>query len=388
MPDEKERSEQTRASTAPAAIEQSDDREPRFGGSPVIPPPEVFEKARENQPPWYKALAQAYEQFVADPENAVYADPKGRGATIQQTWLVFTLFRLEMYCLLARPLPAASTERITRLVNCSTSDLIDVLKQIHVATGSIAVTVAYHDGKTGHCITVHAYDAQRDRFIYQDPWPARSLLAKENNPAEVDAQPEGTRWSVTAQELERVAFAAFIFPHQWARVQNQNFDLFYEPWTKAEFFRFFHLQRLAQRMEAGHTVGVFAPAAVADKVALLVVYPESGKITRASLRIDDRWIIDNFTLAIDLTKRFVTCFAPMPDAPTYHRISEVLWSLRDPQNMLKARDANPDDSDAMRCVHALMGSVKRASVVTDLATLTVGMGEGDPPHRVLEFDLM
>jgi hypothetical protein len=389
MPDESGRSEQPQESRPPTVTEQAEDAEPRFGGSPIIPSPEVFEQARKNQPAWYRALEQAYEQFVADPERTgVYADPRGRGGTIQQVWLMFTLFRCEMYCLLARPLPAASTERITRLVNCSPSDLIDVLKQIQLAMGSIGVTIAYHDGKTGHCVTVVTYEAKRDRFMYHDPWPARSLLAKENNPAQVDAQPEGTKWSVTAKELERVAFAAFVFPHQWARVQGQDHDLFYETWTKSEFFRFFSLQQLEQRIEAGHTVQVFAPEAFTDTIALLVGYLESGKITRASLRIETRWMIDNFVLAIDLAKSFILCFAPAPDAPTYGKIAEVLWGLRDPRNILKAREANPDESDAIRCVHALMGSVERASVVTDLASLTVETGESDPPNRVLEFHLM
>jgi hypothetical protein len=35
-----------------------------------------------------------------------------------------------------------------------------------------------------------------------------------------------------------------------------------------------------------------------------------------------------------------------------------------------------------------MGSLERASVVTDLASLTVSTGQGDPPIRVLDFHLM
>jgi len=94
------------------------DAEPRFSGMPTTPAPEVFAKARSNNPEWFQLIERAYEQFVAQPENAgVYADPKGSGATIEQIWLVLTLFGIEPYCLLARPLPAASTQRISRLVN-------------------------------------------------------------------------------------------------------------------------------------------------------------------------------------------------------------------------------------------------------------------------------
>jgi hypothetical protein len=377
-------------------MEQPVGAEPRFSGSPVIPSPEVFAQARKNNPPWANILEQAYEQFVAGPGGAgVYADPKGTGATIEQMWMVFTLFGIEMYCLLAQPLPAAaeplpaaSTQRITRLVSRNPEDLIETLKQIQAAAGSLGVTVAYYDGKTGHCIFVRAFDAERDRFIYHDPWPERSLLAKENNPVGIDAQPEGSQWSVTAKELETVVFAAFIFPHQWARIQKQDFDLFYDSWTKSEFFKFFHLQQLEERMEAGHTVRVFAPAAFKGVIALLVGCTQSGKITRVRLNIDSRWMIDNLSLALDLMKSFVMCFAPRPDASTYSEIAAVLRSLRDPQTLLKAKDANPDESQAIRCVHALMGSLEQADVITDLAHLTIRSGDADPPDRVLEYDLM
>lgn len=368
---------------------QPNDSEPVFSGQPEIPSPDVFQKARDSNPAWYKIIEQAYEQFAADPQHAgVYAQPKGRGATIQQTWLVFTLFGIETYCLLARPLPPAATQRITRLVNCSAAELIGTLKSIQAATNTLGVTVAHHDGKTGHCITLKAYDTARDRFIYHDPWPARSLLAAENNAAGVDAQSEGKLWSVTAPELERVVFAAFAFPHQWARAQKQDIDLLYDAWTKSEFFKFFHLRRLDERMEGEYAVRVFAPVAFTDTVAILVGCLDTGRIKHASLQLHTSWLIDNFPLALDLAKSFVTCFAPPPDRATYAEISEVLWSLRDPRNLMKIKDANPDESDAIRCVHALLGALESADVSTDLATLTVGKDPGPPPARFLEFDLL
>src|SRR5262249_35112427 len=137
----------------------------------------------------------------ARPENAgVFANPKSGGATIQQIWLFFSALGVEPYCLLARPLSAASTERITRLVASPAAELAEALETIQTAEGAIYVTLAYHDGQTGHCITITAYDGARDRFIYHDPWPERSLLVREHNAADVDAKPEGTRWSVTRQE--------------------------------------------------------------------------------------------------------------------------------------------------------------------------------------------
>ena len=59
--------------------------EPRFSGMPRTPAPEVFARARKNNPVWYRILEEAYAQFAARLENAgIYADPKSGGATIQQ----------------------------------------------------------------------------------------------------------------------------------------------------------------------------------------------------------------------------------------------------------------------------------------------------------------
>ena len=350
----------------------SNDAEPRFGGMPSTPAPEVFERARRNNPEWARLIERAYAQFAVLPENAgIYADPKGGGATIEQIWLVHTLFGIEPYCLLARPLPTASTKRISRLVNCKAIQIIEALETIQAANGEVNVPLAYHDGKTGHCIRITAYDRGRDRFIYHDPWPERSLLAKENNPAGVDAQPEGNRWSVTAQELERVAFAAFIFPSQWARVQGQDFDIRYDSWKDSEFVKFFRLKQLDERAAGDRTQRTFAPGAFQQDIALEVECDPAGKVRRASLLLTQDWTIGNFMLALDLAKSFMASFAPAPDRNQYDEIAAALWSLRDPRALLKAKDADPNESDGVRCVHAFMGSLERADVVTDFSHVAI-----------------
>jgi len=367
----------------------SNDAEPRFSGMPATPAPEVFEQARRNNPEWYQLVERAYEQFAARPKNVgVYADPKGRGATIEQIWLLLTLFGIEPYCLLARPLPAASIKRISRLVNIKATQIIEALKTIQAATGEVNVPLAYHDGKTGHCIRITACDSERDRFIYHDPWPERSLLAKENNPAGVDAQPEGTRWSVTAQELERVVFAAFVFPSQWARVRGQDFDILYNSWKDSDFFKFFRLKQLDEHAVGEHTQRTFAPGAFQQDIALEVEFNPAGKIKRASLLLTQEWTIANFMLALDLAKSFVASFAPAPDRTRYDEIAAALWSLRDPRALLKAKETDPNESNGVRCVHAFMGSLERASIVTDFGHLSIGGTTHDGrPARVIAVDL-
>ncbi|HSQ10553.1 MAG TPA: hypothetical protein VLN25_08055 [Burkholderiaceae bacterium] len=367
----------------------SNDAEPRFSGMPAAPAPEVFADARRNNPEWFQLVERAYEQFAALPENVgVYADPKGSGATIEQIWLVLTLFGVEPYCLLARPLPAVSTKRISRLVNCKATQIIEALKTIQAVNGEVNVPLAYHDGKTGHCIRITDYDSGRDRFIYHDPWPERSLLAKENNPAGVDAQPDGTRWSVTAQELERVVFAAFAFPSQWARVRGQDFDILVDPWKDSDFFKFFRLKQLDERAVGEHTQRSFAPGAFQQDIALKVECNKVGKIKRASLLLTQDWTIGNFMLALDLAKSFVASFAPAPDRTRYDEIAAALWSLRDPRALLKAKETDPKESDGVRCVHAFMGSLESASIVTDFSHLSIGSTTHDGrPARLIAIDL-
>lgn len=363
--------------------------EPRFSGAPASPAPEVFERVRRDNPAWYQIIERAYAQFAALPENAgIYADPKAGGATIEQIWLVHTLFGVEPYCLLARPLPAASTRRISRLVNCTSAQVVEALKVIQAADGEVNVPLAYHDGRIGHCIRITAYDGERGRFIYHDPWPERSLLAKENNAAGVDAEPEGTRWSVTSQELERVAFAAFVFPSQWARVRGQDFDILYDRWRESGFFTFFRLKELDERAVGDRLQRVFAPAAFQQDIAIEVECNQAGKIKRGSLRLTQDWTIKNFPLALELAKSFVKCFAPAPDKSKFDEIATALWNLRDPRVLIKLKEAGPDESDGVRCVFAFMGSLERADVTTDFGHLAIGGAtQGGRPGRVVDVYL-
>src|SRR5215469_8142069 len=202
-----------------------------FGGVPEMPSPEVFEQARKEQPAWARTMHSAYEEFASRPENlGIYAKPGSKGATIEQTWLVMRFWGAETYCLLVHPVPQKQVTRITRLLRNTAREVVDAMKALQRADGQVNVTTLHYDGKTGHCIIVKSYDEERDRLIYHDPWPLKSLLCKENNLAGVDAQPEGTRWSVTAKELESVLFASLVLPHQWARLQGLKFDLFLNEW--------------------------------------------------------------------------------------------------------------------------------------------------------------
>lgn len=361
-----------------------------FGGVPGIPAPEVFENARKNNPPWAQALEAAYEKFATLPENVgIYAAPKGKGATVEQSWLVFTLFGIAPYCLLARPVPQSQVTRITHLVRYTARELIDALKKIQRGEGQINASTLHYDGKTGHCITVVSYDEQRDRFIYQDPWPLKSLLCAENNMAGVDAQPEGKQWSVSADELERVVFASFVFPHMWARLQGMDFDLMFDKWKESEFFKFFHIKQTAERSESGMHRRMFSAGPFKDEVTVITDHKNSGKVVKAVLLLDKNWMRKNLMLALDIAKSFIASFAPAPARQVFGRVSGALWSLKDPQVALAAKNRNPGESQEIECIHAFMGSVEKANVATDFGSLSFKNVAHEQQHILeMEFTLL
>jgi hypothetical protein len=64
-------------------------------------------------------------------------------------------------------------------------------------------------------------------------------------------------------------------------------------------------------------------------------------------------------------------------------------NLRDPGFLLMAKNADPNESDGIRCVHAFMGSSEGAEVTTDFAHLSIGtMTQGERQIQYLRFVLM
>jgi hypothetical protein len=224
--------------------------------------------------------------------------------------------------------------------------------------------------------------------VYHDPWPERSLLCKENNMAGVDAQPDGTRWSVTAKELERVIFASFVFPQDWARLQGVDFDLTFERWRESNFFKAFQLKQTAERSENGMARKMFAAGPFKDSVTLIVDHWETSKIVRASLFLDKTWMTGNIGLALDISAGFVAAFAPAPDKAAYDEIKGALRSLRDPQSALALTRRDPGESRIVPCVRAFLGLAGRASMTTDFASLSFRNVAHEKEHiQEIEFTL-
>jgi hypothetical protein len=341
-----------------------------FRGVPSIPPPEAFADARKAQPLFVQLIEEAYEKFSALPENkGIYADLQ-KGATVEQVWLFFTALGQEPCCLLAHPLPNEQVKRITRLTYHSPAEVIGMLKKLQRSDDFINAVTLHYDGKTGHCIRVTTYDGKRDRFTYHDPWPARSLLCKENNVAAVDAQPEGTRWSVTSKELERVIFASFFFPHQWARLQGVRFDLKYNEWKVSEFYAFFNIKGVSKQSKGSLSTRVFSVGPFKKSIELILDCGKRDKIIRAIAIIKRQWFLQNFILATDLIKSFISVFTPAPDRLRYDEVVKSVWSLRNPGFVQQVLQTPFGTSGSVDCLQAFLGTARKASIGTDFGDLS------------------
>jgi hypothetical protein len=358
-----------------------------FSGDPTIPPPEVIEEARRQQPAWFRILEAAYTQIARRPENAgQYADPAGKGATILQISRVFELFGAAPFCVLTRTLPAKQTDGIARLVQRSAAELVEALRRIQARVGELNVPTLHHDGKTGHCIRLVSHDAGADTFLYHDPWPARSLLAEENNRAGVRAQPSGTRWTVTGAELERVLVACFVFPHLWLRAEGADFELKHDAFRRGDFHGFFHLKEVAEQyLDDGGSRFWYAPGPF-RKWLRIGVDVAGGRVVGARLHADRSWMAENVDMALDLVKSFVVALAPEPASEdVYREIGAALWILLERDAAERVRKADPEASLVVRCVHVVAGSAERAYVSTDLASLTM---ENTADELSVEYKLL
>lgn len=366
----------------------------RFGGGvPVIPPPEVFKAAAAQNPLAFQVLEKAYVEFATRPENrGLYGDPE-KGATLSQCWRVYTLFGVKPHCVLARELPKDETDAIPMLTKQTPSELIALLRRLDAHTGSLNVPTLHYDGKTGHSIRLTRYQPLADRFVYHDPWPDGSLLMEKNNVAGVSARPEGSRWSVTSAELEKVIFASFFMPAYWTRLDGveepvPKQDLPYADWFRGEFRRFFALEELEHRTDRGLELRRFAPQNFRDEVAVIVKSDGSGRVSGAILALDRRWLEQQFILALDVTKSFILAFAPATETKEYSEVSSDLWSHRDRESVRRLIEAGEPQSGSDRLLFCLLGAPVHAEIVHPRSSLSArNVGEPGAYHFELTVEL-
>lgn len=356
----------------------SDPVEPEliFGGDPEAPSPEVFERVRKENPPWYAALEDAYAALAGRAENAgLYADPRRRGgATIPQISRFWSLFGQEPVCALARVLPPPHTAGLPRVEQETAATLLAALKNLCAQDGELSVQTLHHDGHTGHCIRLTNYDSELDTFEYHDPWPIGSLLSEENNRRGAKAKPHGTRWRVQSDELARVIVACFVFPFHWTRAKNASgHSLAEADFRASDFFSFFHLSLLGEEPDPPVIRRGYAPKRFAEHLHLETDVRPNGRISAARLIVDRSWMRANMMLAMELATSTIRALTPTDANEGVHeQIADAIWSLRDSVAGRRFQNADPAQDTVAACVHAFVGSVARARASTTISSIDIG----------------
>ncbi len=267
-----------------------------------------------------KLIEQAWIQFLAeDPQRKEYYGDPERGATVVQAWrTTLAVSGMKLVCLLSSGKPDVDTAEIPVTSVFAPGDLAKLLA--HLLTSgeqtASAATAFVNDGKSGHSITLLGATADASSFRYYDPWPGESLLAKAQNAAGVDAQPEPDgAWRITGEELQRVLVGVFIDPTAWADLNGVEYRIPYEELQESDFWKFFHLSETAREEAAdARTLVKLQPGGFADKLDLELELGDGGRVRRALLALDRSWVANPETgldpFALDIAASFVRTLTP------------------------------------------------------------------------------
>jgi hypothetical protein len=369
--------------------------EPRFGGAgrldELVAGPSAL--PRPPQPRWFVLLEQAFAQLTSTDEGrARYGDPQ-RGATLEQAWRTRELFGDRPTCLVSTRFGNAKTGEIAETARLEPSELVQTLARV-LERPRTSVQVFLHDGRRGHSATIHDVLPDRDAFEYHDPWPRGvdpwpegSFLAAGRNEAGVAAEPLGERWSVTASELERVLYAAFVSHGAWLLVNGSEFRVSYAGLRETEFWSWFHL-REAGRGEGpdGMTRVHVAPGAFADDIGIGLELEPVDRVRVARLTLRQGWVTPQGAsvnpLAPDLAGSFVRALTPATDAASIEAVADLLASMNQPDAVRQRVAQEPGLEPFAR---AFLGGPDAARCPLELSTVSLASEESnDEPWLVVE----
>lgn len=292
-------------------------------------------------PTWWQVMERAFLELTSTEENRqLYGDPQ-EGATIEQAWRTRILVSgRPPVCLVAGDRPAVTTAAIRRVHELSARELVEALARLLGSpTSRQAAQIFYHDGETGHSVTLLGYDPVPGAFEFHDPWPGRSLLCAENNPAGVSAKPSARnhrRWTITADELRRVIVVAFVEPATWADLTGTPFRLTYGDLQASDFWSFFHLSEYERRAaEEGRVRIRLLTGGFRNDLVLRIVLDEREDIRHAETALRRPWVTGPpfgvNPLALDFAGSFLTTFVPAPDQSQIAPLADALRRLCDPR---------------------------------------------------------
>lgn len=310
-------------------------------GIPGLPAtPEEFRQRYGDRiakrPVWRQVLGQALDQLSATPEGKrEFGDPN-RGATLPQAWRTsVAISGIFNVCLLAQGRAATPTENIATVVLITPAGLVSTLTKGFAKVQGFSAQLFVHDGRMGHCVVAQGHDPESGRFQYLDPWPDRSLLCREFNIAGVDAQPaKGRLWEITAQELERVIFAAFVLPTFWADLTGQQYRIAYEALKQSDFFHFFRLRETGRAQDDDERIIVtLQPGGFRENIRLQLLLDPVEMVRAGTLALRRSWVVNPRSgvdmFARDIAKSFIAALLPEPDRAAAEEIPVAVVRLRE-----------------------------------------------------------
>lgn len=352
-----------------------------FGGvAGALPAREAeFKKPKPGErPQWLEILEAAFVKLTSTDEGKqLYGDPQ-KGATVEQAWRTNGLLTGKLpVCLFSTDQPSVPTAAIDRVIKMSGKDLVDNLVDLFAMNEPGAFPVLYHDGHLGHSISLLKYDKGAARFTYLDPWPEYSLLCKDFNAAGVDARPENGLWSLTAAELEKVIFVAFVARSLWSEYMNEKYYLTYDEFRSSDFWSFFHLSEVEQKPpdEKGRVLITLKTGGFQSEIDLNVTVNAKKRLVEGQLSVKRGWAIGPpyglNPLAVDIVRSFIAALVPPPDHDDVSALVNMFNQLQDPAYAEQMVNEGPQKSILHRALFTYLGPSESCKMILPFSNLTM-----------------
>lgn len=192
-------------------------------------------------------------------------------------------------------------------------------------------------------IALYKYDDKSSRFTYGDPWSETSLLAREYNAAGIDAKHiTGQLWSITAAELEKVIFAAFVFQELWAEHQHEKYYITHDELRNSDFWCYFHITEKERSLKQVQderdetpqlTVVTLSPGGLQSEIELVVILDQLQRVKIGSLGVKRKWLIGPpygiNPFALDIVSNFIAAIVSPPDQQWIQELLDQLKEIYD-----------------------------------------------------------
>lgn len=335
-----------------------------FGGVGALP----RKKAKFNKPKpgdralWVELIEEAFVKLTSTDEGKqLYGDPE-KGATVEQSWRANSLLTGKLpVCLLSTDQPPVATSAIDRVVKMNSKEVVNTLVDLFEMKEKMAFPSLYYDGHLGHAITLLKYDKEASRFIYHDPWPDYSLLCKDFNAANVDAQPQNGRWSITSTELKRVIFAAFIERPLWSEYVGEKYYMTYDEFTTSDFWRFFHLTEVDRKKQSdgNHTIITLRTGGFQSNIDLNVTINQKNRLVGGLLSTKRSWVLGPpyglNPFALDIVRSFIATLIPPADQDRASELVNMFHQVTNPAYAEQLINTGTENSMLQRALLTYLG---------------------------------